>query len=455
MWNRALLWSSLCLLPLGLSVRLSADEEVEDLRLGGSNGTVFDKAAQAFSLPFVPLARLERLQFQAGDALFTDPWVMAPSSTEGRDGLGPLFNARSCSNCHLKDGRGAPPSDDPTELATGLLFRISSAHPHAYGDQIQDMALPSLAPEAKIAIQWVESSHVYPDGTVVSLRKPNVSFQNLGYGPLPDDALVSPRLAPPMIGLGLLEALSPDHILENADESDANGDGISGRANFVDDVKTGQKALGRFGWKANQPNLNQQNAGAFLGDMGLSTSLFPHENCTTSQSQCLNQPNGGVPEISDKQLALVELYSRFLAVPARRDTANPDVVRGRELFFEMGCTACHRPTMTTRPDAAHALLASQKIWPYTDLLLHDMGEELADHRPDGEATGNEWRTSPLWGIGLTATINGRMFFLHDGRARTIEEAILWHGGEALASKNHFSALPKEDREKLLKFVNSL
>jgi CxxC motif-containing protein (DUF1111 family) len=445
--------SSLVILVTTASQPLPADNAAEDLNLGGQ-ATVFEKNSQAFSLPFPNLSGLERLQFQAGDALFTESWVAAPASTKGRDGLGPLMITRACANCHLRDGRGAPPLDANDE-PTGLLVRLTSAEAHAYGDQIQNRAIPGAQPEASVKIDWIASEYQLDDGTRVSLRRPELRLEQLAYGPLPADVQTSLRLAPPVHGLGLLEAVSAATILEYQDADDRDQNGISGRANEVFSPVTGTMEIGRFGWKANQPGLMEQDAGALNGDMGLTTKIFPAENCTAAQVICRELPHGGEPEVEDKQLNLLVHYSRFLAVPGRRNAEDPETRAGRALFFESGCASCHRPSMTTAAEAVHPLLANQVIWPYTDLLLHDMGQELADHRPDGKASGSEWRTSPLWGIGLTQEVNNRVFFLHDGRARTLEEAILWHGGEASASRQHYSALPALQRAQLLRFLQSL
>lgn len=452
---RRKIWVALIPLAfLGLApLKLKALDTVVDLNLGGV-ATIFEKNDQAFSLPFPSLNGIERLQFQAGDALFTEPWVASPSSTSGRDGLGPLMITRACANCHLKDGRGAPPLNADEE-PLGFLLRLSSHEAHAYGEQIQNRAVLGATPEASIKVDWTEQAVAYPDGTTASLRSPTIRLENLAYGPLPADIEMSVRLAPPMHGLGLLDAVSAESILEYADPDDTDQDGISGRPNYVYSRSLKRDEIGRFGWKANQPTLEDQDAGAFNGDMGLTSTLFPDENCTAMQSVCSDLPNGGTPEVEDKQMALVLHYSKFLAVPARRNTDVPEVVQGRELFFEANCQSCHRPTMTTRWDASHKLLSGQTIWPYTDLLLHDMGPELADNRPDGLANGREWRTAPLWGVGLAPVINGHDFYLHDGRARSLEEAILWHGGEAEASREHFKGMTAEQRAALLQFLKSL
>lgn len=295
----------------------------------------------------------------------------------------------------------------------------------------------------------------FADGTEVQLRKPQLQISLLGYGPMHPDTRFSARVAPPMIGLGLLEAIPEADILANADPDDANGDGISGRANQVWDRALQRTVLGRFGWKAGQPSLNQQNAEAFANDMGLTTTLIAHDNCTQAQTDCLATVNGGVPEVSDNILASVLFYSRNLGVPARRDVDAPEVLEGKGLFHQAGCQGCHTPSFTTAADAAEPELANQPIRPYSDLLLHDMGEGLADGREEFLATGREWRTPPLWGIGLTQAVNGHTQFLHDGRARNLLEAILWHGGEAEAAKQRVLQFDANERAALLAFLNSL
>ncbi len=430
-----------------------ATETADDLNLGGT-ATVFQSNSQGFSLPFPTLSGIERLQFQAGDALFTEAWVSSPSSTVGRDGLGPLMITKACANCHLKDGRGAPPKDENDE-PVGLLLRLSSEEAHAYGDQIQNRAVLGAEPEASIKFTWTEKPEGFPDGSSVNLRSPTIRLDKLAYGPLPSDLQMSARLAPPQHGLGLIDSVDAATILEWVDEKDENGDGISGRANYVFSHSTNKIELGRFGWKASQPSLRDQDASAFNGDMGLTSTLFPLQNCSDRQTVCKDLPNGGDPEVTDKQLNLMFHYSRFIAVPARRDVDDAEVKKGRTLFFEANCQSCHRPSMVTSANADHKLLQNQKVWPYSDFLLHDMGEGLADHRADGLASGTEWRTPPLWGIGLTGVVNPNEFYLHDGRARSVEEAILWHGGEGEKSRDAYKGLSAENRKALLRFLKSL
>ena len=213
--------------------------------------------------------------------------------------------------------------------------------------------------------------------------------------------------------------------------------------------------LGRFGWKANQPSLQQQTAAAFNGDMGITTSLFINQNCPAEQTDCVKALKKDSFEISNEDLAKVVTYTKLLSVPERRALLKEDDIRGQKIMTELSCIACHRPSYRTSNQSEIKELRHQLIFPYTDLLVHDMGEDLADNRPDFLATGREWRTPPLWGTGLVKKINRHTRFLHDGRARSVEEAILWHGGEAETSRNKFKALVKKDRELLIQYVESL
>jgi CxxC motif-containing protein (DUF1111 family) len=468
------------LLPFALAITLSACDDAPRFTqaepgeaLSGGSTTVKKSDRNAFSLPSANLSPLRRLDFSVGNSFFRNPWVIAPSTTAARDGLGPLFNTNACQNCHIKDGRGHPPAPDAIN-AVSMLVRLSipddPAFAHliertgvlpepVYGGQLQDMAIPGVAPEGKVRVDYVEHAVTFKDGMQVSLRKPELRITALGYGPMHPHTQFSARIAPPMIGLGLLEAIPEAAILAQADPDDKDGNGIAGRANRVWDDTQQKTVLGRFGWKAGQPNLNQQNAHAFSGDMGLTTRLKPADDCTAAQTACLNAPNGdspeGEPEVSDNIQRLVLFYSRNLGVPARRDVDSPSVLAGKNLFYQAGCQLCHTPQFTTRADAAEPELANQIIRPYSDLLLHDMGEGLADHRSEFQASGRDWRTSPLWGIGLTETVSGRTQFLHDGRARNLLEAVLWHGGEAQAAQQHVLGFDASQREALLAFLNSL
>lgn len=426
----------------------------------GGETTVFNISEEAFGFSAPNLTFDEQSDFGIGNSFFRQSWVSAPSSTTARDGLGPFFNAIACASCHFKDGRGRAPIFDG-ELGHGLLLRLSIPGTNSnggslldpiYGGQLQDNAILGQTVEGKYVITYQSIAETFADGTTVILQKPFYQINNLGYGSLANNVQISPRVASQMIGLGLLEAISESTILSFVTNN--NRDGISGKANYVYDVVSNSQKLGRFGWKANQPNVRQQVAGAFLGDMGITTSLFPNEDVPTGVV-ATTIPNGGTPEISDLNLNRVVLYSSTLAVPARRNYSDQNVLKGKKTFETIGCTNCHIPKIQTGNTHPIAALRNQTIRPFTDLLLHDMGEGLADNTPDFLATGNEWRTPPLWGIGLIKTVNNHTNLLHDGRAKNVEEAILWHGGEGQNAKNKYKQLSAKDRNDLLSFINSL
>ena len=446
-----------------VACQLGADEidlsQVYDERLGGDT-TAFSSGKNAFELSARNLDTQLRRTFEVGDSFFEQNWVAAPASTSARDGLGPTMNALSCSSCHSHDGRGRPPehANDPER---GLLLRLSVPSPDGpvdepvYGGQLQDRSILGIPAEGQIRIVYRGTEGAYPDGTEYSLRQPLYAIDDLRFGPIHPEVMMSPRVAPANIGMGLLEAIPGEQLLALADPGDADGDGISGRANYVWDLRNGKVALGRFGWKANQPSVEQQVAGAFLGDIGITSSLFPDENCPRAQADCSLAVNGGMPEIPDSRLEKVTIYTQTLAVPAMRNIEDAEVKQGARLFVQSQCSVCHTPRYETGDSHPLEPLRGQIIYPYTDLLLHDMGEGLADNRPDGLASGTEWRTPPLWGIGLVETVNGHTMFLHDGRARNLEEAILWHDGEAQESRDNFKGLTLEERNALIKFLGSL
>lgn len=415
-------------------------------RWPGGETSVEEVSARSFSLPARNLDADRRAMFAVGNNLFADNWVTAPSSTSARDGLGPRFDASSCSGCHLHDGRGRIEDDGSIRSA---VVRTSAedggVHP-VYGSQLQRHAVLGVNVEGGASVRVHERDGLRSFELVLDLPLDP---------PLDDPAVrTSLRVAPQLIGLGLLEAIEERAILAHADPDDADGDGISGRANRVLDLRSQALAVGRIGWKANQANVESQVASALAGDIGVTSSLVPITECAAADQPCHDVPSGGEPEISDALLAFLVLYSRTLAVPAARDFDDAEVLRGRERFASLGCTSCHVPSFTTGESDVPAL-AHQRIWPYTDLLLHDMGAGLADGRDDGEASGTEWRTPPLWGIGLIEGVNGHTTLLHDGRARSIDEAIRWHGGEATASRRRYVALSDSERAALIRFVGSI
>jgi CxxC motif-containing protein (DUF1111 family) len=434
-----------------------APESTYDDRLSGGKATVFDESSHAFTHNIDGLNARDLQVHEQGDGAFEVKFVAPPAIIFG--GLGSIFNNVSCINCHRNDGGGFPSAGSAT---SGMLMRISQAGLDAhrgalavdgYGTQLQDQAVLGYQPEANVQISYTESPFTYPDGSEVSLRVPTYTLQNL-YLPIGVPYMLSPRLAPPVVGMGLLADIPESTIESFVDEGDQNGDGIIGKINRVYDGYTGETSIGRFGLKANTSSLLTQVATAYQQDMGITSYVHPDES-SLGQQQWPAATNTGKPEIPDSILNATTFYVRTLAVPARRNVTDPDVQAGSILFNQVNCAGCHRPTIMTGPDFTVPQLSGQRIHPYTDLLLHDMGAGLADNRPDFLATGSEWRTQPLWGLGLLQKTTGTAFYLHDGRARTIEEAILWHEGEAAKSKLAFTQLTIVQREQLMKFLNSL
>ncbi len=442
--------------PACRKAEVLADDELNEWLSGGVQ-TIFDESAGAFSAIFPFISESNEAIHELGDAAFEETFVSAPAPVN--PGLGPVFNNVSCSSCHIADGRGRAPLSS-SELLTSMLIRVSipGADIHGgpnpvpgFGAQLQQRAIVGMMPEASVSVSYNEQTFSFADGQNYSLHHPSYQLSN-PYISLPGNVMISPRVAPPVFGLGLLEAIDENDILLAADENDANGDGISGKANYVWNVLEQKNTLGRFGWKANNPTVLQQTAGAYSEDMGITSYLFPVET-SFGQSQYDNR-NDEV-EIPDTLLRAVSFYIQTLAVPARRDADVASVKLGKLLFQEAQCSSCHTPKMKTAVNVAFPEVSGQTIFPYSDLLLHDMGAALADNRPDFLANGNEWRTPPLWGIGLTNKVNGHNNYLHDGRARSLLEAIMWHGGEAEGSKNKFASFSRSERDALIRFLESL
>ncbi|GAA6142244.1 di-heme oxidoredictase family protein [Hydrogenophaga sp. 5NK40-0174] len=477
----------------------AADQPASDNTPGKSLGeatggktTVWANGRNAFSFPLANLTDPERTRFVIGNSFFKRNWVEAPASTTARDGLGPHFIARSCGGCHGMDGRGEPPEWDKTigpepDKTVSLLIRLSlpgkpAAHAGVvpeprYGDQFNNAGIQGVQPEGHVEIHRSSIERQFADGTRVTLSKPEYRLTNLAYGPMHENVLISPRIAPHLAGLGLIEAIDEQDILTNAREQYAANGPIKGMPNRVWDAFAKKEVIGRFGWKANTGTIAHQSAGAFLGDMGITTSVFHQEACTSHQTDCLKAPHGGGrtkgkngivpardakasrPEIDDKTLGDVIFYTSTLAPAARRKPEDPQVLRGQALFHQAQCAVCHRPSYQTTgtlfPRLTSPAVKNQTIWPYTDLLLHDMGEDLADGRPDFLASGRQWKTPPLWGIGLIRAVNGHQRLMHDGRANGVLEAVLWHGGEAEASRQMVEQFTDADRQALVAFVESL
>jgi CxxC motif-containing protein (DUF1111 family) len=445
--------------------------QVDPAVLSAGAFTVMRADAEAYSEPAPVLSYRQLQTFLRGRHHFQQNWVVFPS-IGGDWGLGPTFIADRCTACHVKTGRGSVPR--PGEQLLALLVRISipgdglhgAPRPHpVYGDQIQNQGLMGqdrdatflgdrVPPEAELYLDWEERSVNLADGEVIALRKPRLRIENPNFGPLGPELMTSVRIAQPAFGLGLLEAVPEQALHALAERQKALG--YDGRVNLVRDDVNRRTAVGRFGWKANQPSIRQQIAAAFHGDLGVTSSLYDKENCPSAQVACAEQPPGNNPELIDPDFDQLEFWTLALGVPARRNVQDPQFRRGEALFADAQCAVCHAPEMRTA-DSFPPLeqLAGQTFRAYTDLLLHDMGEGLADGRPDFLAGPRDWRTQPLWGLGLSQTVNGSTALLHDGRARNVAEAILWHGGAAAAAREAFKAMPRADRDALVKFVESI
>jgi CxxC motif-containing protein (DUF1111 family) len=435
--------------------------ETEALLVAASGGVLTTEARGKEMLRSLPPGLDESRQAKRlrGEAFFNTPFVPAPSPAVLRDGLGPLFNSVSCESCHNNLGRGRP-ADEGGNPSVSLVLQLSASsrygtwgpHPR-YGSNFNPQGVPGVPGEGKVRVTYETVSGRYADGARWEIRKPTYRFEQLAYGPI-DDAAVSPRMAQSLMGMGLLEVIPEADVLANADEDDEDRDGISGRPNWIVDERGGRR-LGRFGWKANQAHVRAQTVAALLAEQGINSEGTSDSNCALAQTECLAAAHGGRPEISTADLDSIVTFMRAVPVPVRRGIDNATMRYGAQLFKQAGCDACHVPAWRTGVVDDLPLLSNQSIYPFTDLLLHDMGPELADGRPDQAATGSEWRTPPLWGVGRGAELGVPASFLHDGRARTLEEAVLWHGGEAAKARAVFVTWPQREREALIAFLESL
>jgi CxxC motif-containing protein (DUF1111 family) len=427
------------------------------LLLAGGETTIQNRTSRAYEQPAPNLNEYWADRHAVGDLAFEAAFVTAPANVN--PGLGPLFNGTSCAGCHIKNGRGMPEKGQRVVRVSQLAGKATPPLPpdHFYspeatapgsntppvpglGNQIQEQGVYGYPPEASVEVTWQDQSGTYADGSSYSLRSPQIHISRLDGASISENIAASNRIPLPVFGAGLLEAIPESDILQLADPDDQDHDGISGRPNWVWDVVQQDEVLGRFGWKANTPNLLQQSASAYVNDMGVTNPLFPETD--------------GTYDIDMDILKAAAIYVQTLAVPARTMLDDPRVQRGKQLFADANCAACHVAELHTGDHEISALV-DQTIHAYTDLLLHDMGPGLADNRPDFQASGSEWRTTPLWGLGLVQTVLPYSGYLHDGRARTLEEAILWHGGEAEESKEAFRTLSADDRAALVQFLRSL
>lgn len=455
-----------CLTPLLAAALACADSTattltpgVPETELSAGTATVNDASGRAFQLPIPTLTAARLQRHKLGDSLFSLGFLdgLTATPTAPNVGLGPLFNNTSCFACHEQNGRGQPPL--APRAYRGMLFRLSvppifvddpPRPAPGFGGQLQNRAIAGFAAEGTVDITYERVAGQFDDGTPYELQRPTYRIVQ-PYIALPPNVQLSPRIAPQIVGLGLLEAVPDAEILMRTDENDRDDDGISGKANVVFGGITGVRRLGRFGHKASTASLLIQTATAYNEDVGITSPLLPTENCALQHPLCGPHP----PDVTLEHVETVAFYTRTLAVPARRDVHETDVRRGAELFARARCSACHTPTLRTASQGVEPEQANLTIHPYTDLLLHDMGADLSDGRPDFRASGNEWRTPPLWGIGLSGFVTGHTRFLHDGRARNLEEAVLWHGGEAQSARDFYRKLSKTERDALLKFLSSL
>ena len=414
---------------------------------------------ESFAAPIPSLDLSKMRLFTGGRHLFRRSWTPAPSSVKSLDGLGPVFNRVSCSGCHVKDGRGKPPKEG--SKFRSMVIKLSrtekgEVYPDPnYGYQLNDKSILGVPYEGKATINYSLIDQKFDDGTSIKLSAPKYSFHSLSFGELHANTKSSGRVAPVVFGLGLIEAIKEKDILKNADPKDIDKDGISGRPHKIIDVPSKNIMVGKFGWKATRATLLHHITGAASQVMGLTSNIFPEKNCMEIQKACLEQIDGGNPEVSDAQVERLLVYMQTLAPPRQRNGASKDILYGQSMFKEIGCENCHTPTYTTGIHPKHPELSNRIIKPYSDFLLHNMGKGLDDGVNEGEAKSYEWKTPPLWGIGLVKIVNKHTRFLHDGRAKSIEEAILWHEGEGLEAKNNYMSLSLKNRKKLLKFLNSL
>lgn len=429
----------------------------------GSDFVTSEKNKSVLLNPIKNLNDEDYDKFILGRSFIKIPWVEAPSATTARDGLGPLFNANTCNSCHPKNGRGTL-YNNSNKISRSLIAKVSikndgseehqklakykgSVPEPTYGGQFSINAIHDLKFEAKPHIEYESIKVNFPDGEIDTIYKPIYSLTDLQYGKLHKDSILTFRLAPSLNGLGLIEDISDEDILKNVDEHDKNSDGISGRANYVYSPVSKKIEIGRYSWKAHTASIKHQIADAAHNDMGLTTTVFPNENCTKLQSDCNNaeKPRDAI-DITDLRLNAMDFYIKNRKTYSAKKTKK--YLEGLKIFKSIDCAKCHINTFTTK--------SGIKIAPYTDVLLHDMGEGLADGRTEFKASGSEWRTAPLWGLALHEKINKKTpRLLHDGRAKDFQEAILWHGGEATKSKELYKNLKKEERKKLLEFLNEV
>ncbi len=395
-----------------------------------------------------------------GRSFFNIPWAEAPSATSARDGLGPLYSANTCIHCHPNNGAGIATKN--THISRSLVMRLSLKHDEntskellekkgfipepIYGGQLSLHSTSNTPYEGRIHVSYEKINGRYDDNTSYELLSPSYTIDNLQYGPFHKNVNIAPHIGLALVGLGAIESIEEKDILSQEDIDDRDKDGISGKANWVYNPESKRQELGRFTWKAAASTVKQQAANAAHNDMSLSNPIYPGDNCTDVQKECKNAPQGRHEfDLPMDRLDAITFYLKTLRIPRQRKSENFD--KGKKLFNEIGCVKCHT--------SSYKLSDGNTIHPFSDFLLHDMGEELSDGHTMFDAEANEFRTPPLWGIGLYKKVSKKTALLHDGRARSIEEAILWHNGEAKIQKEMFTKLTKEKREYLLEYLKNI
>lgn len=435
--------------------------------LSAGTATIFNSSPKAYDTPADWVTGQLETRFNLGNMLYDN----ARNSSSGGNyggGLGPVYAGYSCASCHHNAGRTKPTLWTDGGSGTGFssmlvyITRRNGAFFQDYGRVLHDQSIYGVKAEGKLSVKYTEKEYQFPDGEKYTLCTPHYSITEWYADSIrPEDLFISVRIPLRHVGLGQMMALDPTEIEALAARSNYPEYGISGRCNYV--VERGVKQLGISGNKAQHADLTVELG--FSSDMGTTNSRYPEEICEGQLQMSQGSMMGLLYDqldISTEDMENVDLYMQSLGVPARRNVTDATVKRGEEMFYKSKCHLCHTVTLHTKKRGTVLLAGSQLPWlggqvihPYSDFLLHDMGEELSDNYVSGLARGNEWRTTPLWGIGLQEAVNGHTYFLHDGRARNFVEAIMWHGGEGEASKNLFKNLPKADRDALVTFLQSL
>ena len=395
------------------------------------------------------LGETDAAQVTLGKAVFSSQWVAAGTPGATRTGVGPLFNAASCDACHSDGTRGrGPTGDGPVPVALVIQLESPAAAvgterrgDPVYGRVLNTAALDGAAPaEGVVTVRYREiGGYYYPDGTRWRMRVPQYHLVGLNHGPLAPTTVIKPRVAPSLFGVGLLEAVAETAINDEATVARSRGASM----------------IGRFGWQGASLSIRDQTTKAFAREMGLTSGDRPSDDCTPAESDCLRQPNAGSPEVSEELLNALVAFERALAVPESPTQAGDDASEGSRLFADIGCAGCHRQRLPVELPEADGTKVRGVIAPYTDLRLHDLGVEMADENVSGAKVTSRWRTAPLWGLGYRIKTESHPTFLHDGRARSAEEAILWHSGEAAPARHKFIELWRRPREALLRWVESL